>query len=112
MFHLRRCSRTVLMTALILIATVCAMAATQTFTGVLSDGMCGAKHMLPGKTDAECTRECVKANSKYALVVDKKVYTLSGQLQEASSLAGKQVRIIGEKSGDTIAVKTISAAEK
>ena len=69
--------------------------------------------MLPGKTDVECTRECVKANSKYALVVvDKKVYTLSGSLQEASSLAGKQVRITGEKSGDTIAVKSISAADR
>jgi len=97
---------------LALIATVFALAAPQTFTGVLSDSMCGGKHMLPGKTDAECTRECIKANSKYGLLVDKKVYTLSGSLREAPSLAGKQVRITGEKSGDTIAVKSISAADK
>ena len=111
MFRSRRCL-IFLTIALVLIAAVSVMAASQTFTGVLSDSMCGAKHMLPGRTDAECTRECVKANGKYALVVDKNVYTLSGSLQEAPSLAGKQVRITGDKSGDTIAVKSISSAQK
>lgn len=112
MFHEQHYSRTFLTITLILIAAVVATAAPQTFTGVLSDSMCGAKHMLPGKTDAECTRECVKANAKYALVVDKKVYTLAGSLGEAPSLAGKRVRISGEQSGDTVTVKSISSAEK
>jgi hypothetical protein len=47
----------------------------QTFTGTVSDVMCGAKHtMMPGKPDAECTRECVKAGTDFALVVGGKVY--------------------------------------
>lgn len=108
----RFCFSMLLTITLMLIVTAVASAAPQSFTGVLSDSMCGAKHMIPGKTDAECTRECVKANSKYALVVDKKVYTLAGSLDGAPPLAGKRVQVTGEKSGDTITVKSISPAEK
>src|SRR5438128_12661680 len=43
----------------------------QTFTGKVSDAMCGAKHM--NGTPADCTRACVKQGSKYALVVGDKV---------------------------------------
>ncbi len=49
-----------------------------TLTGVVTDSMCGASHMMPGKSAAECTRECVKGGSDYALLVGKKVYTLKG----------------------------------
>ena len=112
MFQLQRHARTFLTITLVLVASCVATAAPQTFTGVLSDAMCGAKHMLPGKTDAECTRECVKANSKYALVVDQKVYTLAGSQDQLSPLAGKRVRVTGEQSGNTITVKSISAADK
>jgi hypothetical protein len=72
--------------------------------------MCGAKHMMAGKTDAECTHACVKANSKYALVVDKKVYVLSGPEANFSKLAGKRVRVTGDNNGDTITVKSIAVA--
>ena len=30
-------------------------AGTQTFVGNISDSMCGLKHMMPGKSDKECT---------------------------------------------------------
>lgn len=94
------------------LTTVANAAALQTFTGTVSDTMCGAKHMLPGKTDAECTRECVKANGKYALVVDKHVYTLSGAQDDLSRLAGKRVRITGEMTGDTIKIQSIVAVQQ
>jgi len=48
--------------ALILVSSF-AFGAGQTLTGTLGDDMCGKKHMMPGKSDAECTRECVKAGS-------------------------------------------------
>lgn len=92
--------------------TVANAAAPQTFTGTVSDTMCGAKHMLPGKTDAECTRECVKANGKYALVVDKHVYTLTAAQDDLSRLAGKRVRITGEATGDTIKIQSIAAVQQ
>src|SRR2546421_10551380 len=49
-------------------------AAPKTLTGTVSDSMCGAHHMEKDKSAAECTRECVKKGTKYALVVGKKVY--------------------------------------
>jgi hypothetical protein len=48
----------------------------QTLTGTVSDAMCGAHHMMQGKTAAQCTRECVKQGSDFALVSFGKVYTL------------------------------------
>src|ERR1041385_8410571 len=47
----------------------------QTFTGEVSDSMCGAAHMMPGKT-GDCARACVGKGSSYALVVGEKVYSL------------------------------------
>src|ERR1700751_809120 len=63
--------------------TVCAPFAAdkpQTFTGKVSDAMCGAHHMMEGNA-ADCTRACVKKGSKYDLVVGDKVYTLDTQDQ-------------------------------
>jgi len=34
--------------------------AEKTLTGVVSDSMCGARHMAKDKSPAECTRTCVK----------------------------------------------------
>jgi hypothetical protein len=50
----------------------------KTLTGTVSDNMCGAKHMSKDKPAAECTRECIKMGSDYALVVGNSVYTLKG----------------------------------
>ena len=95
---------------LLLMSSISAIAAPQSFVGTLSESMCGAKHMMPDKSDAECTRICVKANSKYALVVDKKVYILSGPQEHFSKLAGQRVRVTGENKEDTISVKSITIA--
>ena len=38
-----------------------ARAAAKTFVGSISDSMCGAKHMMPGQSDKDCTLACVKA---------------------------------------------------
>src|SRR5712671_2732315 len=61
----------------------------QTFTGVVSDSMCGAKHMMKDASAAKCTRECVKSGSDYALVVGDKVYTLKGNRAEIDKFAGE-----------------------
>ena len=95
---------------LLLMMSVSPIAAQQSLVGTVSESMCGAKHMIPGKTDAECTRACIKANSKYALVANKKVYILSGPQEEFSKFAGQRVRVTGENSGDAISVKSISPA--
>ena len=106
---MKNCSKSVLF-VLLLMTSIGALAVPQFFVGTLSESMCGAKHMMPGKSDAECTRVCVKANSKYALVVDKKVYILSGPQEDFSKLAGKRVRVTGENKEGTISVKSITGA--
>ena len=78
-----------------------------TLTGVVSDQMCGAKHMMDGGA-AKCTRECVKMGSPYALIVGSKVYTLKGHAKELYNLAGKNVVAKGTLSGTTLDVSSVA----
>ena len=85
----------------------------QTLTGIVSDSTCGRKHaMMPGKSDAECTRGCVMKGAKYALVVGDKVYTLEGPAEELDKLAGEKAKVKGTVSGDTVQVASVAAAKK
>ena len=86
--------------------------ATKTLTGVVSDSMCGAKHMAKNRTAAECTHECVKAGSDFALVVGKKVYVLKGNQADIDKLAGKRATVRGFVSGNTVTIKSIAATKK
>jgi hypothetical protein len=83
-------------------------AGTKTFVGNISDSMCGLKHMMPGKSDKECTLECVKAGSKYVLadLASGKVYQLSDQ-KKPEEFAGQKVKVTGTLNGDTISVTAI-----
>ena len=106
----------VAVTALIATSLVAQTASSQggqekTLTGVVSDNMCGATHMLKDKSAAECTRLCVKQGQKYALVVGQKVYTLQGHEAELDKLAGARATVKGKVSGDTITVDSVSAAK-
>lgn len=84
-----------------------------TFTGTLGDIMCGRGHMMDDVSAAECTRECVKMGSGYALISDKKVYRLKGGDEERlNELAGEEVTIQGELNEDTIQVRSVAAARK
>lgn len=101
---------------LILIAAVPTSfaAKAQSYTGVVSDAMCGAKHMMEGDP-AACLRACVQKGSKYALVVGDKVYTLDtadkAALATLDKLANKKATVKGEANGDEIAVTSVSAAK-
>ena len=86
----------------------------ETFTGTVSDAMCGAKHMMEGDPVA-CLRACVQKGSKYALVVGDKVYTLDAKdkatLDTLDKLANQKARVKGEANGDTIEVNSVAAAK-
>lgn len=92
-------------------AALSAQSATQSFSGTVSDSMCGAHHMMKNATPAQCTRECVKQGSDYALVVGSKVYTLKGDKILLDKFAGQKVTLSGSLSGDTIMVKSMAAAK-
>lgn len=86
----------------------------QSFTGTVSDAMCGAKHMMQGD-DASCLRACVQKGSKYALVVGGKVYTLDTKDKATTDtldqLAAKKATVKGTVDGDTITVSSVAAAK-
>ncbi len=91
-----------------------AAGSTQTFTGKVSDSMCGAKHH-EGIPPADCVRACVAHGAKYALVVGDKVYTLDtsdqGTLGKLNKLAWEEAKVTGTADGDTISVKSVTAAK-
>jgi len=88
---------------------------TQTFTGKVSDAMCGAKHMEGGIAAADCVRACVQKGAKYALVVGDKVYALDtsdkAALDELNKLAWEHATVTGTANGDIISVKSVTAAK-
>lgn len=81
----------------------------QTLTGNISDAMCGAHHMMHGATASQCTRECVKEGSDFALVSGGKVYILKGDKGRFDKFAGQHVTIKGTVEGKTITVDSIAA---
>jgi len=87
-------------------------AAPTVLTGTVSDSMCGAQHMEKGKSAAECTRECVKGGTKYALVVGKKVYMLEGHEAELDKVAGMKAKVKGKMSAETLTVQSVVPAMK
>jgi hypothetical protein len=106
----------VLSTGLAVVPSVAADNSTQTFTGKVSDAMCGAKHTEGEIAPADCVRDCVKKGAKYALVVGDKVYNLDtsdqAALDELNKLAWEQAKVTGTANGDTIAVKSVTSAAK
>lgn len=86
-------------------------AAPKTLTGIVSDSMCGARHMAKDKSAAECARMCVTEGMKYALVVGEKVYTLEGHETELDKLAGQRATVKGNISGETVAVQSVVPAK-
>ena len=85
-------------------------AASQPIEGVISDTMCGKKHMLQGKTAAECIAECLQGKASYALVAGAKVYSLAAKPQTIEPFAGKHVHIEGDLKDNTITITSISEA--
>jgi hypothetical protein len=96
----------------VVLSTVVASAqSSQTLTGTVSDAMCGAHHMMQGASAAQCTRECVKQGSDFALVSAGKVYTLKGDKSQFDKFAGQNVTVKGKLDGKTITVDSIAAAK-
>ena len=95
----------------ILLALVCAAilgAAEQTFTGVITDTMCGKSHdMMAGQPDAKCVAACVKGSSQYALYDGQTVLKLSDQ-KTPSRFAARRVKITGTLNGKTQTIKVVS----
>ena len=97
---------------LLALATVAVASAaeTQTFTGVVTDTMCGAKPhsaMMKDRSDAECVKICVKGPQSFALFDGVNVKELSDQKAPAK-YAGQKVKVIGVYDGKTKTIKVLS----
>jgi hypothetical protein len=80
---------------LLIAGALAAGAATQTFTGVITDAMCGKDHaMMKITPDPKCVVECGKHGNKYALYDGKTAYVLSDQ-KTPEQFAGQKVRVTG-----------------
>ena len=81
-------------------------AAPQTWTGTISDSMCGAKHMEGEHgmkvSDKECTEMCVKKGAKYVLVSDGKVLAIANQ----------DFKGLAQLKGDAVTITKIDRATK
>ncbi len=98
-----------------MLGAMSASAADQTWTGKISDSMCGAKHNTSAEhgkklSDRECTLACVKEHdAKYVFVSGGKVYNVGNQdFAALPDHAGHTVKLTGEMSGDTITVSKIA----
>jgi hypothetical protein len=101
--------------ALIGCASIVPAAAQETFTGRLSDSMCGASHQshtsAQSLTDRECLLACINALAKYVLV-DEHNQVIPIANQDAMGLplyAGRPVKLTGERKGDAIFVTKVEA---
>jgi hypothetical protein len=102
-----------LLTAAALGLTVMVAHAEQTWTGAISDTVCGAKHESGGEmgeamNDHDCTLACVKGGSTFVFVTDGRVYKIANQdFADVRTHAGESVKLRGEMKGDTITVSGI-----
>jgi hypothetical protein len=104
-----------LILTLALFASVMPASAQQTFTGRLSDSMCGASHQsktsAKAVTDRECLLACINALARYVLV-DEHNQVIAIANQDAMGLplyAGRPVKLTGERKGDAIFITKVEA---
>jgi len=104
-------SRYLVLPALALFAASVLSAADGSWTGRISDDMCGSKNASEGT--AECVSKCVKEHgAKYVFVndADKKVYAIDAQ-DKVAAHAGHHVVVKGTVDGNTLKLTSIEMAK-
>jgi hypothetical protein len=102
--------------SLLAVAALSAAPGKQTFTGIITDDMCGTaghSQMRMGPTDADCTIACIGAHgATYVLYDGREVYTLSDQ-RTPEQFAAQRVLVTGTLNAKTktIQVESIRAAK-
>ena len=94
-------------------ATLAIAAKAETFTGVITDTMCGANHnMMKGHPADQCVKICSKGQYSYALYDGSNVFKLSDQKTPAK-FAAQKVKVTGtlDPKNNTIKVSSIEPVE-
>ena len=92
-------------------------AAEQTWTGQISDALCGVSHQAMAQqvnyTDRECAVACTDSGGKYVFVSEGKVLQITNQdFAGLHEHAAHTVKLTGEQKGDGIVVSKIEMAAK
>ncbi len=101
---------------LLSLAVFAESAASQSFTGVITDSECDAANhadMRMGKDDAECAQACIDSHgASYVLWDGKRAYALSDQ-RAPQALVGRRVTVVGtlDTTGKVITVESITAVK-
>jgi hypothetical protein len=96
---------------LALCAAALTFAADRSWTGYISDSMCGAKGA--NEKHADCAAKCVKEHgASYVFVndADKKVYAIDAQ-DKVAAHAGHHVTVKGSVEGDNLKLTSIEMAK-
>jgi hypothetical protein len=102
------------LTLSLLLVSVMGFAAEQTWTGQITDSMCGANHSAMssgGKAvnPHDCTLVCTKGGAKFAFVSKGKVFDIADQnFADLTEHAGHTVSLTGDLGSD---VKTITVSK-
>jgi hypothetical protein len=82
-------------------------AADDTFSGVVSDSHCAAKHATASAGAEQCVEKCVSGGANYVLVSNGKVYQVDAQ-DKFKGLGGKNVEVTGSLKDDSITVTSVA----
>jgi hypothetical protein len=104
------------LTLSLLLLSLPGFAAEQTWTGAISDSMCGADHSAMAKGDKkvnahDCTLTCVKGGGKFVFVSEGKVFDIANQdFGDLTKYAGETVNLTGDlgSDGKTITVSKLA----
>jgi len=94
------------MTKVLPIALFAANAFAATFTGVVTDEHCGAKHAAATSADQDCVAKCIKNGTGAALLADGKIYKIENQ-GAIKGHEGRKVTVSGTLKGDTLRVDSV-----
>jgi len=82
----------------------------QTYVGMVTCSRCLAKHSAKiGINASDCARICIHGGAHFALVDGDQTYLLEGDPVALKRAAGRRVKILGDRNGDTITVLSFSA---
>ena len=90
-----------------------AAAFAESWSGTVSDFMCGAKHEAASAADMACVKKCIKGGASAVFISDGKVYQIAPDSQaKVTSLLGERVTVMGKMDGDTIEIASTKAAKE
>jgi hypothetical protein len=82
-----------------------------TWTGTITDAMCGAKHADASEKSMACSKRCVERGSAPVFISGDKVIKIANP-EAVKELIGQKVSIDGELAGDTVTIAKVTPESK